>query len=746
MRFPGHPGHPGRLGRLGQVRHLRRPAGPAARSSAMGTRAVSPVDWSRMNVAAAERARRQEAFVADLFAGVHRDGAAGTVLLVAGAADRDGRRHELAAVCELARELVEAGHGVVLTDTADPALTGAGPRAAARRAELLAATVAVVSTTPALDPGLVPAGVPALAWVVDHTTRWLANPRHALFDHLAGGSSVVATRLGAAARVVAPRPDTTTFRRAVSGAGVRRELVTVLAARPLGALAGPLGTLAGTGRLRIHAPADAVPAELAAHRLPPLRAVDRPGAFAASVAVVFCEPEPADVGDAVIGIGASEAAAAGAVPVVRSRVGLTEVGLGTAASFVSASTLDATLRTLLADVGATRARGARLAALVADRPPLDLLPAGPRATRRPLTLGFFPDLRATNPYQDMLYSGLAGVGVRAAPVADALADAVLRDDGGRLDAYAFHLHWTSAIVQDGTSVFDAADRLRRFRERIVDLRRRGGRLVWTIHNALPHELRYREPEIELCRFLAAEADLVHVMSEQTFAATAPWYSLPADRTVVIPHASYRGWYPDLMPRDEARRRLGLLPHEVGLLALGGIRPYRGLDRLLDVFETLSAGDARLRLLVAGRPGPGPGMAALVDRCVAHPRITGQFRHIPPAALQLWSRAADLAVLPYRSILNSGAFQLAQSFDLPVVAPRDGTLRALLDPACTIGFDPADTGDLRRAVEDGIELAADPVRAAAAREAARRTAAAYPPAAMGADFARALLAAVPGGPG
>jgi glycosyltransferase involved in cell wall biosynthesis len=698
-----------------------------------------------------ERAAAQEAFAADLFAGVHRDGVAGTVLVVTGTADVQRRRHEVAAVCELARELIAAGHGVRVTDTADPALAPDQP--AAHRSARLSSTVAVVATTAALDPAVVPAEVPVVGWVVDHTPRWLVNERLALFDSLVGGSSVVLARLRAALgaagsatavvdlRVAQPRADPTTFLRDPSGAGVQRELVTVIAGRPLGSFAIPLGLIAATGRLRIHAPLAAVPPVLRAHRREPLRAVDRPAAFADSIAVVFCDPEPVEVGDGVVGVAVSEAAAAGAVPLVRARVGLTEAGLGDALGFASPSSLGAALNGILGDIGATRARGARLAAAVARREPLGVWPApAPAATprSRPIpTVGFFPDLRVTNPYQDMLYAGLGAAGIRVAPVEDALSDAVLRDGGGRLDGYAFHLHWTSAIAQDGKNIFDAADRLSRFRSRVRDLHSRGGKLVWTIHNALPHELRYRDLELELCRFLAAEADLVHIMSAETVAVTAPHYALPPERTVLVAHSSYLGWYPDLVPRAEARRRLGLLPHEVALLALGGIRPYRGLDRLLEVFETLSAGDARLRLLVAGRPGPGAATQELVRRCNDHPRITVQFRHLPPSALQVWSRAADLAVLPYRAILNSGAFQLAQSFDLPVVAPRDGSLRGLLDPACTVGFDPADPVDLARAVRDGIALATDPERAAAAASAARAAATRYPPAAMAADFARAL---------
>ena len=58
--------------------------------------------------APAARAAAAEAFATDLFAGVHREGMAGRVLLVTGTADVARRRHEVAAVCELGRELIGA--------------------------------------------------------------------------------------------------------------------------------------------------------------------------------------------------------------------------------------------------------------------------------------------------------------------------------------------------------------------------------------------------------------------------------------------------------------------------------------------------------------------------------------------------------------------------------------------------------------------------------------------------------------
>jgi glycosyltransferase involved in cell wall biosynthesis len=225
------------------------------------------------------------------------------------------------------------------------------------------------------------------------------------------------------------------------------------------------------------------------------------------------------------------------------------------------------------------------------------------------------------------------------------------------------------------------------------------------------------------------------MDPNTARIVAPLYRLPADSTVVIPHASYVGVYPDVVSREQARRQLRLREHEIALLMLGGIRPYKGLGLLLDVFDELSRSDPRLRLLVVGKPSNVADCARWQKRCEQHPRIVAHFGHAADADLQIWYRAADLAVLPFVSILNSGSFQLALSFDLPLVGARDGSLAALLDPAFTEAFTPGSAADLRRALETALSrLVGRPEVRRAAHAAARE----YVPEAMARDFAQAVL--------
>jgi glycosyltransferase involved in cell wall biosynthesis len=619
---------------------------------------------------------------------------------------------ELRAACGLAAELATLGYGVVVRDGVD-------------RGPLPRDTAAVVTLHPRFDPAGVPGDVACLAWAVDEPELWERHPRLRLFDHVLAAS------------------------------GLLRQNLALVTDRPVDVL--PLA------------------AEVVAERLP--RQVGAAGV-----------PSRAASTRGIVADGVFATIARGGVPLADTRLGLDELGLQAVPSYRSPAERGRLLpryrrdqdgsRELAAELWrvvrrehtfADRARS--LAAVLPDVEPRPLgrpIPspgadrlrrhAGPVASGasatastpdaadgRGATVAFFPDFRGTNPYQQMLYRSLTEEGTEVLPLRDATAVAVPRDDGGPLDGFVLHLHWTSAVLQVASSEDEARRRLEAFRDQVAAVQARGGRLVWTVHNVLSHEITYFDLEVELCRFLAERADLVHVMSEQTLEATPPHFVLDPARLAVVPHASYLGVYPDLVTRRAAREALGLADDEIALLALGGIRPYRGLDRLLDTFEPLVAENPRLRLLVAGKPGESPGVPELIARCEEHPRIVGEFTHVPAAQLQLWHRAADLAVLPYRAILNSGAFKLAQTFGLPVVAPREGSLRAALDPACTIGFDPSDLDSLARALREGVELVSDPVRAAAARDAASATAAAYPPGRMAEDFAAAVRPLLACGP-
>src|SRR5204862_7608232 len=86
-------------------------------------------------------------------------------------------------------------------------------------------------------------------------------------------------------------------------------------------------------------------------------------------------------------------------------------------------------------------------------------------------------------------------------------------------------------------------------------------------------------------------------------------------------------------------------------------------------------------------------------------------------MQTFLRAADVAVLPYRQALNSGALMLALAFGLPAIVPAGSGLAEVVDDRFGRTFYPAGPTALADALLAAPGLVSDTARAAATATAA-----------------------------
>jgi glycosyltransferase involved in cell wall biosynthesis len=310
-------------------------------------------------------------------------------------------------------------------------------------------------------------------------------------------------------------------------------------------------------------------------------------------------------------------------------------------------------------------------------------------------LRYFPG-GVQNPYLRLLYSRLPEEGFDPRP----LGRYEMLDSAG--DADVFHLHWTR-VFQVGTgSVSEARSQTEAYLARIERFLSRGGRLVWSVHEALPHDCEFPEVEVALRRRLVELAAAVHVLHDSTAAQVADLYPLDPARTFTVEHPLYTGVYPDYVTRAAARRQLGVGPGEVLLLGFGAIRPYKGFDRLVELAPRV-AGETGLpvRVMLAGPTFRSIDTAPLRDLVRSTPGASMSEGPVPDEYVQVLFRAADVVVLPYRTVLNSGVLMLALTFGCPSVAPAN-PVTADLEPSGLVHlFDPAAEGDLGRAVAEAI---------------------------------------------
>lgn len=155
------------------------------------------------------------------------------------------------------------------------------------------------------------------------------------------------------------------------------------------------------------------------------------------------------------------------------------------------------------------------------------------------------------------------------------------------------------------------------------------------------------------------------------------FAVPDHRISVIPFGINNTAPNTKLTPLEARQRLGLSPSRKVALFFGQIAPYKGLKNLVVAAKELLSADPEFVLVIAGKVKKGAEdywERIQADLPGDHERLLTRIHHIPDEEVEVFLKAADVLVLPYTHIFQSGVPFLAYSFGLPVVATDVGSLR------------------------------------------------------------------------
>jgi len=223
------------------------------------------------------------------------------------------------------------------------------------------------------------------------------------------------------------------------------------------------------------------------------------------------------------------------------------------------------------------------------------------------------------------------------------------------------------------------------------------RVVFICHNVLPHDSR-----AWLARPLArlalgrGDAFIVHAAPD----AAALRALLPRAAAADIHHATLPAF--DIARpagRAEARSRLGLPPGAAVALFFGFVRPYKGLDHLIDALPAAAALVPDLRLVVAGEFWqPAADFLARAAAVGMADRVRIDDRYIPNEEVGVYFDAADVLVMPYVEATQSAVATLAAAFGLPAIATRVGGLpEVVIDGETGLVVPPGDPAALAEAL-------------------------------------------------
>jgi glycosyltransferase involved in cell wall biosynthesis len=178
------------------------------------------------------------------------------------------------------------------------------------------------------------------------------------------------------------------------------------------------------------------------------------------------------------------------------------------------------------------------------------------------------------------------------------------------------------------------------------------------------------------------ADQIFLHTEKMKSELTEEFGVSSANAIVIPFPMNIHVPDTELTASEAKQKLGLRPDERTVLFFGRIVPYKGLECLVEGFHRLMARDTNCRLIIAGEPMKGfesymQGVRRAIAEGEGADRIRCRLEYIPDNETEFYFKAADVLVLPYRNIFESGLVFMAYRFGLPLIASDVGSFREQL---------------------------------------------------------------------
>jgi D-inositol-3-phosphate glycosyltransferase len=233
----------------------------------------------------------------------------------------------------------------------------------------------------------------------------------------------------------------------------------------------------------------------------------------------------------------------------------------------------------------------------------------------------------------------------------------------------------------------------------------GKKIVLTVHNVNAAIRDSKDTPLNrlTLRIQYRLADHVFVHTEKMRLELFEQFGVQESRVTVIPFGINNSVPNTRLTPVEARRQLGIEDGEKVILFFGNIAPYKGLEYLTAAFQQFLLRRDNYRLIIAGWPKNCETYWMTLQQSirldVESGRILLRADFIPDEEAELYFKAANVLVLPYRHIYQSGVLFLGYSFGLPVLAADVGALRdEIVEGDTGFVFRPEDPGDLAATVE------------------------------------------------
>jgi glycosyltransferase involved in cell wall biosynthesis len=219
---------------------------------------------------------------------------------------------------------------------------------------------------------------------------------------------------------------------------------------------------------------------------------------------------------------------------------------------------------------------------------------------------------------------------------------------------------------------------------VLKIRRK--KIVFTVHNVIPHEPTFIDNFLTSNVFKFGDAFIVH--SNVNIRPLSRQYHVPIEKIFQVHMPIHDMYGAERIGRNQARARLNLPSDGKVILCFGNIRNYKGVDDLILAFHEVASREPEAILLIAGQPWKSwATYEKLIFELGLGDKVKTSLGYVPMSEVKFFFESSDLVVLPYKKFdAQSGVGNTALAFGLPLVVTRTGGLpdlvkdeRAVVEP-------------------------------------------------------------------
>jgi glycosyltransferase involved in cell wall biosynthesis len=197
------------------------------------------------------------------------------------------------------------------------------------------------------------------------------------------------------------------------------------------------------------------------------------------------------------------------------------------------------------------------------------------------------------------------------------------------------------------------------------------KIVWTVHNNMPHELINEKETKKIMKFMAKNSDRIHILCNETV-NTNQYLKEWQSKIVYIPHGDYINCYDGKDINIYDKYNIPLTKKII--LFAGQIKKYKNIELLIKAFIESKLEDNNYVLLICGKCNDEVYKEEL--KKITNDNIFFDFRFIADEEMGSYLNASEIIVAPYnkKSSLNSGTLWMCMSYSKTMALPLIGCVK------------------------------------------------------------------------